>query len=36
MKAGILRYYVNNDAVSQDESYIHDAQWDGDPDVRLL
>ena len=36
MKAGSLVYYVNDDAVSQDGSHIHDAQWDGDPDMRCL
>lgn len=30
MKAGSLVYYVNDDAVPQDGSHIHDAQWDGD------
>ena len=36
MKAGSLVYYVNDDAVPQDGSHIHDAQWDGDPDMRCL
>lgn len=29
-EAGSLVYYVNDYAVPQDGSHIHDAQWDGD------
>lgn len=36
VRAGILVFYVKEDAVPQEGSHTHDAQWGGDPDTRYL